>query len=220
MIRRALLTLLVLLVVATVGCKPPEKPPALVVSIRVLDESKAPIDGAEIALESKVLARTDAEGRATLNIDGKDDGTTFPVEVRCPAKVFRSPTTPIAIRRLRSVGEGPEYIARCERLRHQLTIAIKIDGGMGNMPVVHLGKEVARTDQHGKATVLVEGEVRERIELVIDTSDPKYAKLHPQNPSGAFEIGGHDETKPFEVKFTRDKPPPPKIIKKQAPKAL
>jgi len=200
------------------ACKPPEKPPALVVSFHVIDEAKLPIDGAEIVSQSEVVARTNAEGKAQISLNGKDDGSMFPVEVKCP-KLFRSPNQPIAVRRIRSGAAIPEYVAHCDRLRHQLIVAIKTDGAT-NMPVMHLGKEVARIDQAGHASVLVEGDVRERVELLIDTSDPKFAKMHPQNPTGSFEIGNKDEIKTFEVKFTRDKAVVRAAPKKSGPKAL
>ena len=200
-----------------VGCRPPEAPPSRVL-IRVLDEAKEPIDGAEISVESEVIARTDNDGRAEVAVGGKE-GETFYIEVRCP-KQYRSPSSPIAIRRLENgAASSPEYVARCSRLRHTLVVAIRTEGA-GNMPIRHLGREVARTDQDGSAHVLIEGEVHEKIDLQIDTSDPKNAKLRPQNPTASFEVGNKDELKVFDMKFTQDPKPVAKVVRRSGPKAF
>jgi hypothetical protein len=206
-----------LVVPALVGCKPPPAPPS-VVTIRVEDEARAPVAGADIVAQSDVVAGTDVEGRAEVMVSGRE-GTTFQVEIRCP-KLYRSPTEPLAIRRfVTGDASSPEYLAKCSRLRHTLVVAIHADGG-ANLPVLHLGKEVARTDEVGSASVRIEGEVRERVDLQLDTSDPKYAKLHPQNPVSSFEISNRDEIQRFDVKFTRDAKPVAKVQRRAAPKAF
>jgi hypothetical protein len=199
------------------GCRPPPAPPSRVL-IRVLDEAKTPIHGAEIASQSEVIAKTNDDGRAEVAVAGKE-GESFRLEVRCP-KLYKSPNTPLEIRRLdNGVSQAPEYVARCSRLRHSLVVAIKTEGG-SNMPILHLGREVARTDQDGSAHVLIEGEVHERVDLTIDTSDPKNAKIHPQNPVASFEITNQDELKVFQQKFTRDAKPVAKVVKRSGPKVF
>lgn len=200
-------TMLVGITAFSSGCRPPPAPPTRVL-IRVLDEAKSPINGAEIASQSEVIAKTNNDGRAEVAIAGKE-GESFHVEVRCP-KLYKSPTAPLEIRRLdNNTEQAPEYVARCSRLRHSLVVAIKTENG-SNMPILHLGREVARTDQDGSAHVLIEGEVHERIDLTIDTSDPKWAKTHPKNPVASFEISNQDELKVFQMKFSKE---PPKVVK-------
>jgi hypothetical protein len=115
----------------------------------------------------------------------------------------------------------PEYGARCSRARHSLNVRIHTVGaGAANMPIRHLGKEVARTDATGMAQVVIEGQVKERVDLQIDTSDPKFAKMHPQNPVASFEITEKDEAELFELKFTADKKPVRKAAARVGPKAL
>jgi hypothetical protein len=204
-------------VVSALGCAPPPVPPS-VVWIRVLDEAKAPVRDAEISAGAEVIARTDGDGRAEVSVTGKE-GSTFNLEVRCPT-VYRSPSSPLAIRRLQTTAApSPEYLAKCSRIRHTLVIAIRAEGG-ANLPVLHLGKEVARTDESGGAHVLIDGEVHERVELQISTADAKHAKVHPQNPVAAFELSDRDELKVFEVKFTRDPKPVARAVARSAPKAF
>jgi hypothetical protein len=211
-LRAALLAVGLALFGAT-GCSSPPAPPATVF-IRVLDETKAPVLGAQIVTRGEVVTATDKDGHAEISLTGRE-GTSFEVEVRCPA-LYRSPGAPLVVRRMLT-NEAPEYVARCSRLRHTLAVTIHTTGG-SNMPILHLGKEVARTDETGTARVVIEGQVQERIDLTIDTSDPKFAKLHPQNPLASFEIGQKDDAQAFEMKFTADKPPPKRIVRRTGPK--
>jgi hypothetical protein len=197
------------------GCSSPPAPPATVF-IRVLDEGKAPVAGAEIVTRTEVVTTTDKDGHAEISVTGQE-GASFEVEVRCPP-AYRSPGAPLIVRRMMTVA-APEYVARCSRLRHTLTVTIHTVGG-SNMPIVHLGKEVARTDETGTARVVIEGQVQERIDLTIDTTDPKFAKLHPQNPQASFGIGEKDDVQTFEMKFTADKPPPKRVVRRTGPKQI
>lgn len=200
------------------GCGSSAPAPS-VVHIRVIDEAKAPVPGAQIAASGTVVATTDAEGRASVEVAGRE-GETFGVDVRCPV-LYRSPPAPLAIRRLPTMAaDAPEYVARCSRTRHTLVVAVRAEGG-GNLPVLHLGKEVARTDESGSAHVLVEGDVHERVELLLSTSGaPAHAKLHPQNPVVAFEVGERDEIVVFDVKFTREAKPVRRAAPRVGPRAF
>jgi hypothetical protein len=198
------------------GCKAPPAPPSRVF-VRVVDESKTSVAKAGISSGGAIIAQTNGDGLAEVSVAGKE-GAVFALEVQCP-NGYRSPSAPILIRRLQPSEAAPEYLAKCSRLRHSLAIAVHADGGP-NLPILHLGKEVARSDAAGNAQVVIEGEVHERVELVLSTADPKLVKVHPQNPAATFEIGEQDETKTFEVKFTRDKKPPPKVVARSGPKAF
>lgn len=194
------------------GCKPPPPPPPVTVFVRVLDEGKAPVQNAELATQSHVLTTTNVDGRAEIVVGGRE-GATFFVDVRCP-QGYRSPEAPLEIRRLENgSATAPEYVTKCNRLRHRLVVNVTVNAGTGKvagMPVTYLGKPLTKTDLEGKAKVVLEGDVLERVELQLDTSDPAFAKLHPQNPFGSFEIPNRDDETTFEMKFTVDKPPPKK----------
>ncbi len=206
-------------VVAFAACKPPPLPPPVTVFVRVLDEAKAPVGRAEIASQSQVIATTNPEGRAEITVSGRE-GATYFVDVRCPAG-YRSPDQPLEIRRLENgAAAPPEYVTHCSRLRHTLVVNVKTKGAAAGLPVLYLGKPVARTDADGKARVVLEGEVLERIDLQIDTSDPSLAKLHPQSPTGSFEIPNLDGETSFEVAFTKDKAPKRVAGKKAGPVPL
>ncbi|MBX3210462.1 MAG: Ig-like domain-containing protein [Labilithrix sp.] len=198
------------------ACKPAPLPAPVTVFVRVLDESRQPVQNAEIASQSEIISRTDGDGRAEITVSGRE-GATYFVDVRCP-EGYRSPEAPLEIRRLdNGPAEAPEYVTRCSRLRHKLVVHVKAVGAGGSLPVLYLGKELTRTDADGKARVVLEGDDLERIDLKLDTSDPAFAKLHPQSPTGSFEIPPLDGETTFEVKFTQDKKPPKKVVKRSGP---
>lgn len=194
----------VLFALFAAGCAPPARPPSTVF-IRVVDEAKQPVPAAEIAAGASVISRTDTAGRAEVTVRGRE-GEMYPVEVRCPSG-YRNPLgSAVAIRKFDPSLPSPEYVSTCARMRHVVDVEIHAEGGP-NLPVVHLGREIARTDATGRTKVQIEGDVHERLELTLSTSAPEHAKLHPQNPFATFEIEEHDVVKPFEVKLTKDKPP-------------
>jgi hypothetical protein len=203
-------------IAALVACEPAPPPPPVTVFVRVVDESKAPVSDAEIASQSQVISKTNGEGRAQITVGGRE-GATYRVDVRCPDG-YRSPEVPLEVRRLDNGSAAPpEYVSRCNRLRHKLVVKVRVTGAGGSLPVLHLGKPLTRTDAEGKARVELEGDVFERVDLQLDTSDPTFAKIHPQNPIGSFEIPNRDDETVFEVKFTADKKPPPKVVRRGGP---
>lgn len=62
--------------------------------------------------------------------------------------------------------------------------------------------------------------MHERVELLLSTADPKHAKLHPQNPSGVFEISDRDEVQILDVNFTQDPKPVVRAPPRTGPKAF
>lgn len=211
--------LLALLLTCAAGCKPPPLPPPVTVFVKVLDESKDPVQNAEIASQSEVIAKTGVDGRADISVTGRE-GATYFVDVRCPTG-YRSPEAPLEIRRLDNGGAAPpEYVTHCNRLRHKLVVQVKTTNAGGSIPILYLGKPLTKTDAEGKARVVLEGDALERIDLKLDTSDPAFAKIHPQSPTGSFEIPTRDDETTFEVKFTVDKKAPKKFVGKRGPIAM
>jgi hypothetical protein len=202
-----------------VACKPPPMPAPVKVLVRVLDEAKAPVDGAEVAAASQIIGKTGRDGRTELVVSGRE-GATYPIEVRCPAG-YRSPDAPLMVRRLdNGTAALPEYVARCSRLRHRLVVRIQVKGADRSLSVLRLGKALTRTDAEGKAVVVLEGDVLERVDLQLDTSDPALSKLHPQSPISSFEIPNHDDETTLDVKFTRDAKRVVRVGARRPPAAL
>jgi hypothetical protein len=219
LLARAAMLVSVVAALALGGCKPPPAPAPVTVFVRVLDESKEPVGNAEIASQSQVISRTGGDGLAEITVAGRE-GATYLVDVRCP-QGYRSPEAPLEIRRLdNGTAAAPEYVTRCNRLRHKLVVNVKATGAGGSLNVLYLGKPLTRTDADGRARVVLEGDALERIDLQLDTSDAAFAKVHPQSPTGSFEIPPLDGETTFEVKFTQDKKAPKRVVKRSGPVAM
>jgi len=194
--------------VAVAGCEPPP-PPAVTITVHTRTETGTAVADAAVFAGPTLVARTDREGLARLDIRGAE-GETFYVRVDCPTG-YRSPTEPLSVRRLgiAAATAAPRYDVVCHELRHTMVIGVRAEGGP-DLPILYLGKEVARTDRSGAAHVTVAMDVHERIELTIATAGKDNEKIHPQNPVAVFEMPDHDDIQLFPVTFTRDvkKPPP------------
>jgi hypothetical protein len=191
------------------GCVRRSPRPATHVVVRALSASGAPVRGAVIYAGPTLIARSDAEGRAPLDVNG-DEGEAFDVRVQCPGG-YQSPAEPLTLRNLRIATPGnaaPEYTVTCHETRHALVVVVRADGGP-DLPVLYLGKEVARTDGSGAAHVSFDMDVHDRIELVLGTSGSENEAMHPQNPASVFEMPDHDDVQVFSVTFTRDRKAPP-----------
>lgn len=205
------------LMVLSAGCSArPKTPPQSTVYVRVVDEDKSPIAGARVMASDVVLGETDAEGRAPVIVYGRE-GAAMEVEVRCP-DAFRSPNAPVLVRRF-SDRDAAEYTMRCLRKRHSVVVHVHAENG-GDLPILHLGKEIGHTDPNGIATVRLEGEVAERFEIVLSTAAPQHAKLHPQNPAAVFDIGAKDDEQTLDIKLSREKKAAVKVVARRAPKAF
>lgn len=193
------------------ACKHPP-PPATKIAVRVTTSRGAPVDGAEILLGATVLARSDATGATSVDIAGRE-GDSFELEVRCPAPL-RSPKTPLVVRRLTIGGGDVEHAVRCEETRRTLAVVVRAEGGP-ELPIIHLGKEIGRTDGSGAAHVQLDLDVKDRVELTLNTDGEAMADAHPKNPSAVFEPAEKDEVREFAVTFTRDaKRKPPRVAPK------
>ena len=83
-------------------------------------------------------------------------------------------------------------------------VAVRASGGSG-LPVMHLGRELARIDEAGMALVHLDMKVGETFTLTLDTSDAKYRLLRPQNPEVSFSVLDADELYTFDPKFHEER---------------
>jgi len=197
---------------ALAACGDPPPPPAIAVVIRARADNGTPVGNVEIYMGPRLVAQTDIEGRAQLDVRGAE-GETFSLQVKCPDG-FRSPNAPLPVRNF-GIGASapPEYGVTCHETRHTMVVAVRASDGP-NLPVYYLGKEIARTDRSGSAHVSMDMEVHDRVELMLGTSGKENEKIHPQNPAATFEMSDHDDIQLFEMTFTRDKP---KVVRKAKP---
>ncbi len=175
----------------------------MTVGVRARTEAGAKVANADLFAAGARIARTDREGLARLDIRGAD-GQTFLVRVECPPG-YRSPADPLELTAPRPTDAAPvpEYAVVCHPLRHTLVVGVRAEGGP-DLPVLYLGKEVARTDRSGAAHVSVAMEVKQKVELTLGTTGKDGDRLRPQNPAAVFEMPDHDDVQLFPVTFTRD----------------
>lgn len=187
------------------GCGGPPAGRDYAVTIEVVSDSERPLAGAEVRQGSRSIGRSGSDGRVSLLLRGTE-GQTLVVSVECP-EGHRPPSEPLAIvlRRIAEADRRPVYRARCEPRVRQLVVALRAENGP-NLPVLALGREVARTDADGAAHVLLAGAPGDTIELTLDTSGN--SALRPQRPSARFEVAPRDEVVLFAQRFELPAPPP------------
>jgi hypothetical protein len=196
-------TTLILAALALAGCgsaKPPIHSQSA--EIRVENDASHPVEGASVLVNGEAVGSTRPDGRAEVKVRGIA-GDHFRINLNCPDG-YR-PATPdthdIYVTPSLS-GPAPELYFRCESTVRKAIIAVRAENG-ADLPVRYLGREVGHTDDHGAATVMIEGEEGETFELVLDTS--RSARLHPQNPALTFQMGTKDESYVFDQKFITEK---------------
>jgi hypothetical protein len=122
--------------------------------------------------------------------------------VTCPDG-FQSPTKPIQVVLKRLADDKkPEYDVACPPTNRTVVVAVRADGG-GNLPVLYLGREIARTDGSGAAHVMLKLKPDESFDLVLGTTEN--ASLRPQNPFASFAVKERDEVFVFDQKFELEK---------------
>lgn len=196
------------------GLEEPKKAaPRFPVVVRVVDQSGAPLAGAKISDKSKVLGTTDAQGQVKLSVPGRE-GDTLPLTVKC-LETHASPEKPLAVA-LKSLGPGspaPTFEARCTARVHSTLVAIRTENGE-DLPIVHQGKVVARTDASGTAHFELKLPPENMVTLAFDTTAK--AALRPQNPSLTFRTSAtRDELVLLEQKFTIFKK---RVVVKEGPR--
>jgi hypothetical protein len=184
--------------------QPPDAAYALV--LRVEAQPGRPVAGAAISLDGRVVGRTGDSGALALAVGGRE-GQHVSIAVACPDG-FLSPAKPIdtVLHRLDDTRRKPEYEVSCRPLARRVVVVVRADRGP-NLPVLHLGKEVARTDGSGAAHALLEVPVSDDVEITLGTTEPGGERLRPQNPSIKFVGAEPDEIRFFHVSFQLEPEP-------------
>lgn len=179
--------------------------PVFEFEVRVSAEPARPVPGASIWFRGAQVGRTNDAGVVGLKVRGSE-GELIALTVSCPDG-FRSPARPleITLHKLADPAQRIRHDVVCPPAKRTVVVAVRAENGP-RLPVMYLGREVARTDDSGAAHVLIETAPEEDAELVLDTSDDPNERLRPQNPSMRIPAGNQDELLPFDVRFSEDKP--------------
>jgi hypothetical protein len=195
-------------IAAIAGCQPPpsEGPVPFEVVMKVESDPGVPLGGAVIVRSGKDIIATGVDGRAKLTLSGKE-GDAYEFTVRCPAD-FTSPSKGVSVylHRLSDKTKVPEYNALCPPTTRKLVVSIRAENGP-NLPVLYLGKPVARTDASGAAHILLTMKPGDQFELQLDTSEKGNERLRPKMPTGTFAMRQRDDLQSFDQKFFLEKIP-------------
>lgn len=207
------------LIANTAGCDMLELEPAkktaprFSVVVRVVDQAGTPLPETKILDKSKVLGTSDSAGVVKVSVPGKE-GDTLLLTVKCP-ETHAAPDKPLAVS-LKSLGPGspaPTFEARCTARAHSTLVAIRTENGE-DLPIVHQGKVIARTDATGTAHFELRLPPENVVTLSLDTREK--AALRPQSPSLTFRTSAtRDELVLLEQKFTVFKK---RVVVKEAPR--
>lgn len=195
------------------GLKPPPPLPPQEILVQVSAGEGTPLAGIAVKPSAGTEAITDAQGVARLAIVG-EEGAKVNLSVACP-EGYAAPAniTRVTVRR---ASRAPRFDIPCKGYEHAVLIAFKTKGAPG-LPILYLGREIARTDASGLALVELEPKVGETLEFTLDTSDPKLKFLRPQNPERSVRVPDGDEAFTVEQGFVEDKP---KVVRAPAKKAV
>lgn len=183
----------------------PVAPPPLEVILHISSDPGRPVEGAAVLFNGQKVSRSGADGIAHLVLTGRD-GESFDVTITCPDG-FQSPVKPLQVmlKRLADPTKKPEYEVTCPPTTRTVVVAVRADGGP-NLPVMYLGREIARTDASGAAHVMLKLKPDESFDLILGTSEN--ARLRPQNPFASFAVKERDEVFTFDQKFELEKKKP------------
>jgi hypothetical protein len=188
------------------GCSSltPAPPPPQEVWVRVHSDPGRSLRDAFITYRGQKIASSGDDGVAKLKLQGHE-GEVFEVSVVCPVG-YTSPTKSIAItlHRLDDPTRTPEFDAACPPATRSIVVAVRAENG-SNLPIVYLGREIARTDGAGAATVLFNMKPDEQFDLSLKTAGND--RLRPQNPVATFRVKEQDDIFTFDQKFALEPKP-------------
>lgn len=197
------------LLACSLGCSAlePAPPPPQEVRVRVTSDPGRPLRGASVLFNGQKVSESGDDGVARLKLTGRD-GEVFDVTVSCP-EGHQSPSAPLQIplKRLADPKKTPEYEVSCPPSTRTVVVAVRAEGGP-NLPILYLGREIARTDGAGAAHVMLKLKPDESFDLVLSTRDKQGERLRPQNPTASFVVKDRDEVLLFDQRFDQEKKKP------------
>ena len=168
----------------------------------------APVPGVVLANRGIVLSRTNADGAAQLTLTGTD-GTVVPITVRCPAGT-RAPAAPVdvTLRTMQLIdrtaaARGIVHRVNCPPEDRTIGVVVRTNGKAG-LPVTWQGREIARTDAAGVASITFHVRPTQQIQLALATTEQ--TTLRPQNPARQFAAPDADEIFVWDQPFDEEAP--------------
>lgn len=183
--------------------------------VRVSADPGRGLPGARASSRGRELGVSDGGGAVAVKVRGLE-GDVLPIDIECPTGHRGPPPLLVPLRHVGREGSGrvvrPEFAAVCAPLSHSVVVAVRAERG-AHLPLLHLGRELARTDSSGAAHVLLDVTSDDVVELVLDTSEQP--RLRPKNPILRVEPGSGDPITAVHQEFTLL--PRPRVEKVSAP---
>ncbi|MDD9945144.1 MAG: hypothetical protein OXU20_29145 [Myxococcales bacterium] len=201
----------------SVGCEPPATQQSVydVLVVAESDEGE-PLAGLRFFVNQEPAGVTDAAGKLALKLAGTD-GQRLPVRALCP-EGFDEPThrRALVLQTFASLGQGGSAHTRVAVTCHakQRTSVVAVKTGKPDIPIVHRGKVLARTNSSGVAHVqlTMPRDSRFRLKLATDA----VPRLRPQNPTRMFEASTEHGWTVWNQPFEKlEEPKPPKPVKRR-----
>lgn len=197
------------------GCSGGNVSPAVEapLGIRAQSTDGAPLAGVVFEASGR-RAVSGGDGTATLTLVGTE-GERREIAVTCPED-YEAPASSlvVSIRRSPATARAYHYDVACTPLRHSAVVVTRAVGG-ADLPILHLGAEIGRTNREGIAHALVSVPAGESLRLTLDTSG---RNLLPASPSFDFPAIDHDEILTINQVF--EAPPRPKAPRRPVKRAV
>jgi hypothetical protein len=149
---------------------------------------------------------TGIDGSVRVKLPG-GEGERTSLRAECPA-THSGPNEPTVVVLRSYQGQGlPEVDISCPPRTRKLAVVVKARNG-ADLPIVHRGKTIGRTDAAGTAHLLLKGPPGDAFEVSLDTSSRP--ELNPKDPGGRFVIASRDEAVLFDPELEIERAAPPR----------
>jgi hypothetical protein len=129
------------------------------------------------------------DGAVGLTLSGSE-GERREIGVTCPEDYeAASSSLVISIRRSADSTKPYHYDVTCTPLRHSVVVVARAVNGP-NLPLLHLGAEIARTNEQGVAHAIIRVPAGESLRLTLDTEN---RGLLPEDPTFDFPAIDRDD---------------------------
>ena len=166
--------------------------------VRVSSDAGTGVEGTRASAKGRSLGVADASGAIDIRVRGRE-GDVLSIDIECPPGHRAPPAVLVPLRQMgrssrRRASSGqrvlPEFATVCTPLTHSIVVAVRAERG-AHLPLLHLGRELTRTDSSGAAHLRLDVASDDVVELVLDTTEQP--QLRPKSPVLRIQPGSSDE---------------------------
>lgn len=196
-------TLLAGLLLGLLGCEEEAPPPTFRVTFTARSDGE-PLSRVRVVADGRLLGETREDGTLRVDLPGRE-GQVVTVNAQCPEGHRAPEELPLlTLRTFRGLApaaaaRGIEVSIDCPPAERIAAVVIRAGENGAGLPVTMSGRELARTDEHGIAHLVMRVQPHTTFRLRLDTSENE--DLRPQNPGATFTVPDADEIFLFEQPF-------------------